>query len=242
VSFVTPIPIGARPAGDFSSRAFTLIELLVVIAIIAVLASLLLPVLTKAKDSAKSVVCVNNLHQIAIASAVYEMDQNDRSPYFRTWLSTRPGDLTTGTLFPYLKTKAIYLCPADKPAKSGPAGGFGFGFGFIGSVFPRDYSYGFNCGCCHAAPATACHWQSKTVLFMEGKFGSNDYSGTVGPVYATPTLAYQHHNRGHLAMLDLHVATMAPNNYSNVVGTKQFWFPTDDLKGERGYVFPLNLH
>ena len=237
---MTPVPIGAKPARDFGSLAFTLIELLVVIAIIAVLASLLLPVLSKAKDSAKSIVCVNNLHQIAVASAVYGLDQNDRSPYFRTWLAKKPGDMRTGTLFPYLKSKGVYVCPSDKLAKGGPA--TGFGFGPIDGLTQRDYSYGFNCGCCHAAPTTACHWQSKTVLFMEGKFASNDYTGVVGPVLAPSSLAYSHRNRGHLAMLDLHVETMAPNNYSNVVGTKQFWFPTDDLKGEGGFVFQLNLH
>jgi len=234
---VTSTPIGAKPARDFGSRAFTLIELLVVIAIIAVLASLMLPVLSKAKESAKSIVCVNNLHQIAVASAVYELDQNDRTPYFRTWLATKPGDITTGTLFPYLKTKGVYLCPSDKPAKGGPFTGIG---GPVNQL--RDYSYGYNCGCCHAAPTTDCHWQSKTVLFMEGKLGSNDFTGVVGPVFAPSALIFTHNNRGHLAMLDLHIETMSPINYSKVVGLKQFWFPTEDLTGEKKMVLPLNLH
>jgi prepilin-type N-terminal cleavage/methylation domain-containing protein len=235
---VSPVPIGAKFArGSGWSVAFTLIELLVVIAIIAVLASLLLPVLSKAKESARSASCISNLHQFAVASALYEADQNDRAPYFRTWLYTNAGDLTTGTLFPYLKNKSIYLCPSDRPEKAGPRTDVGI---LVAQI--RDYSYGVNCGCCHAAPVSACQWTSQTVLLMEGKLGSNEYSGTVGPAVATTNLAYYHNKSGHVAMLDKHVETMSPSKYSVVAGTIKFWFPTDDMTAENGTVFPMNLH
>lgn len=99
--------------------AFTLIELLVVVAVIALLAALLLPVLSKGKEAGRATVCVSNLHQIGIALQLYVDGNHNLLPVMRD----RPGDtnaISTNT-FPspdvVLRTELgntnVLRCPSD---------------------------------------------------------------------------------------------------------------------------------
>jgi prepilin-type N-terminal cleavage/methylation domain-containing protein/prepilin-type processing-associated H-X9-DG protein len=124
--------------------AFTLIELLVVIAIIAILAALLLPAFSRAKMSAQSIACLNNLKQLQLCFQLYVADNND---YFvpnnsisvigapsmnvqgLSWLpdvsavaEIDPSNIVNGLLFQYNNSLAIYHCPADQSTLETPDG------------------------------------------------------------------------------------------------------------------------
>jgi prepilin-type N-terminal cleavage/methylation domain-containing protein len=100
--------------------AFTLVELLTVIAIIAILAAIILPVLSSAKARARQVECTSNLHQLGISVTMYAGDNKDRLPCCSRLsdgsLYGLPGLRTV--LQPYVREPRSYACPMDKGADS----------------------------------------------------------------------------------------------------------------------------
>lgn len=156
-------------------NGFTLIELLVVIAIIAILAAILFPIFSNAKERGRQARCLNNLKQLALAFGRYGDDNNGSAPsagiqeWFdpnnRDWCGTQSvgGSMYVeyGSLWPYSHSRGIYICPTDKGMPADSVSGK-----------PKDYplSYGMNSEIHYKNVASGAVTKlSKLVLFVQEK-------------------------------------------------------------------------
>ena len=155
-------------------KGFTLIELLVVIAIIAILAAILFPVFQKVRENARRASCTSNLKQLSIAVVQYQQDFDEIMPgsagnatlggwiYF-TGYTASPSqtptafDPTQGSIYPYVKSKGVYICP-DESSNQGN-------------------SYSINGPICGQALSQFTQ-PSATVLFNEEADGFNNNGGS----------------------------------------------------------------
>ncbi len=136
-----------------------MIELLVVIAIIAILAAILLPVLSRAKAASKKAVCVSNTRQLSLGVILYTADSDDVLP------PTQNGDsiLWPDLLDPYIKSSKVRLCPDDPMAQSS------YGLNELVFVDFTDYLPGIP-----SSVPTASQLQHPSETVMVGELGTED--------------------------------------------------------------------
>jgi prepilin-type N-terminal cleavage/methylation domain-containing protein/prepilin-type processing-associated H-X9-DG protein len=188
-----PVKRWSSQPGGKTRRGFTLIELLVVIAIIAILASMLLPALSRAKATARRIACVNHLKQLGLATVMYVADNDGFYP------SSNSPDKWPQAVRPYYDDLRLLVCPDDLSI-SGSATNTA-----SADVAPRSYLINAWTDYFDALPQpvqfevmpeTIIQYPSDTILFGEKQEGLGDFLMDLRTANQATVLEQSRHARG----------------------------------------------
>jgi prepilin-type N-terminal cleavage/methylation domain-containing protein/prepilin-type processing-associated H-X9-DG protein len=152
--------------------AFTLIELLVVIAIIAILAALLLPVLSRAKERGRRTACLSNMKQLNTATVLFVMDNDGHYP------SSNASEKWPQAIRPGYENVRLLSCPVDSAISSGtpnPPSADSAPRSFVINGWTDFFDELPQPVLSEIMPETVIQYPSDTVVFGEKKSGLGDF-------------------------------------------------------------------
>ena len=186
------------------ARRFTLIELLVVIAIIAILAAMLLPALSQAREKARQSSCMNNAKQLMLGVLMYADDNNESLvpgsvcyAYGGSWINF---------VYPYVNSRETFACPSQPENEHSWNLGYAwnyqeFGYRDIEGNTPHYYGWGTVLGKVKNPSTTTVLGDNEDKAARVSKYYSYRYlyrrSATLMP--------RRHSNGGHMGLADGHV-------------------------------------
>jgi prepilin-type N-terminal cleavage/methylation domain-containing protein/prepilin-type processing-associated H-X9-DG protein len=205
-------------------KGFTLIELLVVIAIIAILASILFPVFSRAREKARQTSCLSNTKQLMLAVIGYTDDYDEVLP--TNSMDTGAGVYSWRTmLMPYVKNTQIFMCPSNKittgafhsamDVTAGEKSGYGMNvnhWGPAGAPASPTPAYGQDLG--------GCEDSSSVILLFEsdGSESVGDEADAHGWVPSAGTWWKRHNDGSNVAFVDGHAKWMKPTAFCKASG------------------------